>query len=105
VNKLKGRTTRQIHEAPKGAFYVWVNSDSYYPRMLARALGREDLMIVGPSWLTPGNTLGRSPTPFVLDPAAHHVLTGNQWDIFEQVRCRWELSRARVSLDSKLNRQ
>ena len=43
-----GRTSEQMKAAPKGAVYVWVNSILGYPKALARAVGREDLRIVGP---------------------------------------------------------
>ena len=43
-----GKTSEQMKAAPKGAVYVWVNSMLGYPKALARAVGREDLRIVGP---------------------------------------------------------
>ncbi len=46
-----GRTTKQILEAPRGAFYVWVNHHLDYPKQLARKLCRDDLRIVSPSFL------------------------------------------------------
>ena len=44
-----GRTTRQMENAPYGATFVWCsNHGLHYPRMLAKHLGRDDLIIVGP---------------------------------------------------------
>ena len=46
-----GRTSRQILEAPKGATFVWCSENLDYPKELSKILGRDDLRIVGPSWL------------------------------------------------------
>jgi len=45
----KGETTRQMQAAPENALYIWCAGNTYYPRHLARHLGREDLKIV-PKW-------------------------------------------------------
>ena len=42
------KTSEQMKAAPKGAVYVWVNSNLIYPKALACVVGREDLRIVGP---------------------------------------------------------
>ena len=46
-----GKTTKAILSAPKGAYFVWVNSWTKYPRDLARSLGRDDLKFVSPETL------------------------------------------------------
>ena len=46
--RQSGRSSEQMKAAPAGAVYVWVNSMLGYPKALARAVGREDLRIVGP---------------------------------------------------------
>jgi hypothetical protein len=43
-----GTTTRQIKDAPHGAYYVWVNYATSYPKKLAEKLGRTDLVFIGP---------------------------------------------------------
>jgi hypothetical protein len=45
-----GRTTKQMLEAPRRAFYVWYSSAKAYPNALAKHLGREDLTIVAPAF-------------------------------------------------------
>jgi hypothetical protein len=47
-----GRTTRQMLFAPRGAHFIWVSNDISYPLALAKKCFREDLRIVGPSWIT-----------------------------------------------------
>lgn len=44
------RTTAQMLEAPKGAYYVWYCAALSYPKQLAKHLGRADLKIVSPSF-------------------------------------------------------
>ncbi len=41
-----GTTTRQMQDAAKGAYFVWVNGQLQYPRRLAAKIGRDDLNIV-----------------------------------------------------------
>jgi hypothetical protein len=45
TERQTGRTTRQMQHAPIDAVFVWCNSDLYYPKKLAQALGRNDLQI------------------------------------------------------------
>jgi hypothetical protein len=47
----RGKTSQQMKEAPHGAVFVWCTGDLYYPKMLARHLGREDLKVKSFSWL------------------------------------------------------
>ena len=41
-----GRTTQQMLKAPNGAYYIWCNSITTYPRSLALRLNRWDLRIL-----------------------------------------------------------
>lgn len=80
-----GITTRQMIEAPEGAFYVWCNSNTYYPIMLAKRLGRHDLRVVGSDWLMyPGNVFS------ALDVAIDHALepTCRQMEAIDHIRIR-----------------
>lgn len=45
-----GTTTRQMNAAAPGAYYVWVHGDLWYPKDLARKIGRGDLTIVSPEF-------------------------------------------------------
>ena len=63
-----GRTTAQMASAPHSAVFVWVGHDTYYPKKLASKIGREDLKIVGPDWLTRG-WVGMELTGLVIDHA------------------------------------
>lgn len=38
-----GHTSHQMLEAPVGAHFIWCNQATWYPKALARHLGREDL--------------------------------------------------------------
>lgn len=67
--RQEGRTTNQMLKAPIGAVYVWCNGDLYYPKQLARRLGREDLKVVPPSWFDPINVLKQRLTGLVVDHA------------------------------------
>ena len=72
-----GETSEQMKAAPFGAVYVWVNSNLGYPKALARAVGREDLRIVGPHMV---ETLAHR--KMVVDHAA--VLTNRQLDCIKE---------------------
>ena len=41
-----GRTTQQMLKAPNGAYYIWCNSITTYPRSLALRLNRWDLRVL-----------------------------------------------------------
>ena len=47
-----GRTARQMRDAPRNAYYVWVDSAMDYARALAAHLGRHDLTIVDPHFFS-----------------------------------------------------
>lgn len=64
-----GKTTRQMQAAPKGSVFVWCNSMLSYPRRLAKELGRDDLVIVGPGFLDE-RSRGRRASSVIVDHAA-----------------------------------
>lgn len=53
-----GRTTSQMRGAPEAAVYVWCNDALAYPRRLAQSLGRGDLDIVPPAFVTDARYMG-----------------------------------------------
>jgi len=63
-----GKTTRQMLAAPEGAYYIWVNANTSYPKSLARKLHREDLHIIGPEHLF--QKFAGTTKQFVVDHAA-----------------------------------
>ena len=86
IKRRTGLTTNQMLKAPIGAIYVWVNSDLYYPKNLARDLGRQDLKIVSQSWLTSRNCIGRRVTGLVID---HTVgINKEQKEVIKYLRSR-----------------
>ena len=66
-----GRTTNQMLSAPAKAIFVWCNDHIGYPRDLARAIGRTDLIIRPAGWLTDRNVKGRAAKQVVVDHALH----------------------------------
>jgi len=78
-----GTTTRAMLEAPEGAYYVWVNRNLGYPKLLASSLGRDDLKIVGPSWLGHGRQDGMHRENIVVDHAMD--LHGGQLKILDRM--------------------
>ena len=64
-----GTTTRQIKSLPIGAIFIWCNNDIRYPTNLAVSIGRNDLEIVGVSFLDNLKFLGREFTGFDVDHA------------------------------------
>ena len=83
-----GNTARQMLAAPQKAVFVWVNHQLQYPRVLATRIGRHDLEIVSPSWLSDRRWLGREFTGIVLDHAV--ALDDRQWEAY------WEVKNVRV---------
>jgi hypothetical protein len=81
-----GLTTRAMQCAKRGAVYVWLNDRLEYPRELARRLGREDLVIVGPSWLTDRRWLGLTFPEITQDHAT--TFTDAQWKAYWGARTR-----------------
>lgn len=86
----EGTTTTQMRNSPKRAVFVWVNSHLDYPKRLAAKLGREDLEIVSPNWLSTAQWIGRTFPALVLDHACD--LTAEQWHSWNRA-----LSRVRPS--------
>jgi hypothetical protein len=92
-----GRTTKQMQAAAKGAHFVWSNDILSYPRDLVKKLGRNDLQIVGPSFLFNHGFRGRVLTGLVIDHACQFT---DHWPIGEalaQVRSRKKHCRAENS--------
>ena len=79
-----GHTTRQMRAAPQKAVFVWVNHHLMYPKDLARKIGREDIEIVSPAWLSDLRWVGREFSGIILDHAAS--LTARQWEALHEVR-------------------
>lgn len=69
-DRLSGRTTKQMQEAPAGAVFVWCNGSTAYPRALAKRLGRDDLQVMPRAWLTHRSVYGMRPGTLVIDHAA-----------------------------------
>jgi hypothetical protein len=65
-----GITTKQMTNAPRGAWYVWVNSQIYYPQALAKYLDRKDLAIISPSEFKKVAQMVLPSVKFVIDHAA-----------------------------------
>ena len=83
-----GRTSLQMCMAPACAVYIWCNFHLYYPKDLAKHLGRTDLQIVDPHWLESFEWRGRWFSGVILDHAAQ--LTGRQGMWFEAALSRVE---------------
>ena len=66
-----GETTRQMQAAPRNAVFIWCAGHTGYPQMLARKIGREDLKIVTPDWLTSDKWRGLELTGLIVDHAAN----------------------------------
>jgi hypothetical protein len=82
-----GRTTKQMREAPHGAVFVWCNGQLFYPRDLARHLGRADLEIVSPDSMREYHRfMGRKLSGLVIDHAAE--LNARQYDGMRHVNDR-----------------
>lgn len=93
--RQSGRTTREMQAAPKGAVFVWVSHHIDYPRDLAHKLGRYDLKIVGPEWLTDRRWMGLELSGIQLDHAAQEIMTREQWREYQNAitRVRTAVSR------------
>lgn len=80
-----GKTTRAMLAAPKDAVFIWVNHHLDYPKRLAKYLGREDLQIVSPNWLSDKRWQGCRFIAIEVDPDT--CLSWEQWNILEEIRC------------------
>jgi hypothetical protein len=81
-----GTTTRQMQAAPQGAIFIWCTYHVDYPKGLAHKIGRDDLVIVSPHWLTDMRWAGRELTGIVLDHAL--TLERSQWDELQRAMSR-----------------
>lgn len=82
-----GITTAQMESAPHGAVFIWLTSDTFYPKKLAERIGRTDLEIVSPIWLYHG-WIGREISGLVIDHAAKKNLNLRQLENIEHARVR-----------------
>jgi hypothetical protein len=71
ADRQQGFTTKQMQEAPIGAFFVWCNGHVDYAKGLARKLGRPDLEVVPSAWLHERRVMGLL-LPVVVDHAYQH---------------------------------
>lgn len=81
-----GRTTNQMLHAPKGAVFIWPTASLSYPRQLARAIGRDDLLIKPISWLDPSRLHGIRAVAIV--DHSCHSLTRENLDALDFLRMR-----------------
>jgi len=81
-----GRTTRQMVAAQKEAIYIWANNQLAYPARLASAIGRNDLRIVSPEWITEGRFRGLELSGLVLDHATR--LNTDEWNSYGEALAR-----------------
>ena len=64
-----GRTTKQMEALPEGSLFVWGNNGTWYPRGLARRIGRGDLVVVSPAALENMSMRGMTWPGIALDHA------------------------------------
>ena len=95
----QGITTHQMRSAPRDSIYVWLDSNFLYPRRLAKLLGRDDLKIVSPDFLSQYEYVGLS-YPAVLDHATR--LTRRQVEAFEEINRRYQLRKERRDEELRL---
>jgi hypothetical protein len=82
-----GQTSLQMLTAPQGAVYLWPSGELGYPRRLAEAVGRPDLLVVPPHWLTSGKWRGCYLTGLVVDHAVWG-LSADEQDNLDAARGR-----------------
>lgn len=85
-----GRTSLAMIRAPQGAIYVWPNGNLTAPKLLARNLGRPDIVVVSPAFLTEENAYRQRDRRVVLDHA-----TNRAWQMPEGQREAIKVLRAR----------
>lgn len=64
-----GRTRAQMERLPQGAVFVWCDGRLDYPKRLAESIGRTDLRIVSPGWISGDMHRGRRITGIAIDHA------------------------------------
>ena len=84
---LTGSTTDQIKNSPQNAIYVWPNSNLFYPRELARHLGRTDIKFLSAHLIRPGSLHMRGAKDVVLDHAT--CLNPESWEEYRS----WKISK------------
>lgn len=84
MSRGEGTTTTAMKNTKLNGLYVWCNSHLGYPTALAKRLGREDLKIVRPEWLSIEHTAGAKFTDINIDHAAR--LTAEQFEAFCNAR-------------------
>lgn len=89
--RQSGRTTEQMKKAPQKAVFIWCNQQIPYAVNLAESLGRNDLEIVSPMWLTHRRWVGRELAGLVVDHAAE--LTKDQSVSFVEALARVRIPR------------
>lgn len=80
------RTTQAMRSAPTGAVYVWVHDSLGYPKALAHAIGRDDLIVVGPGWLKDRKYMGLELGGLCMDHDAR--LTEELWERYMEAKTR-----------------
>lgn len=73
-----GRTTKQMREAPQHAVFVTFVDELSYARRLARALKRDDLLVIGAYEIERRLLGGR--TPVIVDHALQPKLSARHAD-------------------------
>ena len=86
--RCTGRTTRQIESMPFGGVFVWVSEDTQYPQTLCTKLGRRDVKVVGPSWLTGNRWQGLELMGLSLDHEAEKRFTDLEWQSYQHAQTR-----------------
>jgi hypothetical protein len=78
-------TRKQMENAAPGALFVWCNNQIYYPKDLAKRIGRGDLRIIGPAGLD-GPPLTFGFPEIIVDHAA--LLSRRQHEAVEELRAK-----------------
>lgn len=86
MDRGTGETTRQMKAAPNDAVFIWCNGALSYPKHLANQLGRNDLKIVGPEWLTSDRWRGLELTGIVVDHAL--TMSSREFAMLREVKTR-----------------
>lgn len=86
-----GRTTRQLLAAPQGAYFVCPNRNEalYYTARLADHLGRRDIVLCDPDWISsPNRWYGKTFSAVILDHAVQLNSRQDHWlpELYARVR-------------------
>lgn len=73
--RQNGKTSTALLEAPQRCVYVCTAGAVRYTKELARKLGREDIIVVGPDWIRDQRYLGQDRARVSVD----HALDGSSW--------------------------